>query len=239
MSKRRLRNSIDENTQTSFSTSEESDSGEHWTDKFFDTMSDHGEDVDAAGNNEVNNDGVPEANQDDEAVETARQAVDRANAVLMAVPAAAVVPDGADPNATLMAQMLHAMQLQNAQSQLQNAQSQLQNAQSQLQYAKARLDDKLQQQKFQLQLEELRRQKDAPISGRLKPSVFDLEKGKDSFTTWKERWRYHVQESGCDKIRDPKVRAVKMRASLQQALSDFTVKWIHNQGFTAENLERT
>jgi hypothetical protein len=30
-----------------------------------------------------------------------------------------------------------------------------------------------------------------------------------------------------------------MRASLQQALSDFTLKWIHNQGFSAENLEST
>ena len=239
MSKRRLRNSIDENTQTSFSSSSESDSGEHWTDKFFDTMSDHGGDVDAEGNNDLNVDEVPEGNPEDEAVVTARQAVDRANAVLMAVPAAAQVAAEADATARCMAQMLHAMQLQNAQSQLQTAQSQLQ-------YAQARLEDKrqqqkfiLQQQKFQLQLEEMRRQKDTPVSGRLKPSVFDLEKGKDSFATWKERWRYHVQESGFDKIRDAKVRAVKMRASLQQALSDFTVKWIHNQGFSAENLEST
>jgi hypothetical protein len=144
MSKRRLRNSIDENTQTSFSSSSESDSGEHWTDKYFDTMSDHGEDVDALGNNEVNVDEVPEGNPEDEAVVTARQAVDRANAVLMAVPAAAQVAAEADATARCMAQMLHAMQLQNAQSQLQTAQSQLQ-------YAQARLEDKRQQQKFILQ----------------------------------------------------------------------------------------
>jgi hypothetical protein len=34
---------------------------------------------------------------------------------------------------------------------------------------------------FQLQLEKLRRQKDAPVSGRLKPSVFDLEKRQRLF----------------------------------------------------------
>ena len=174
-----------------------------------------------AGGGEASLDDIHE----DGEVTTAREAVDRASAALEAMPANPTVPPGADPTAALMAQMLHTMQMQNAQSQLQ--------------YAQARLDDKLQQQKFQLQLEELRRQKDAPASGRLKPSVFDLEKGKDSFATWRERWRYHVQESGFDKIRDPKVRAVKMRASLQQALSDFTLKWIHNQGFSAENLEST
>ena len=37
MSKRRLRNSIDEATQTSFSEHEEET---HWTEEFFDTMSD-------------------------------------------------------------------------------------------------------------------------------------------------------------------------------------------------------
>ena len=99
MSKRRLRNSIDENTQTSFSSSSESDSGEHWTDKFFDTMSDHGGDVNAEGNNDLYVDEVPEGNPEDEAVVTARHAVDRANAALMAVPAAAHVAAEADATA--------------------------------------------------------------------------------------------------------------------------------------------
>jgi len=221
MSKRRLRNSIDEATQTSFSEHEEE---KHWTEELFDTMSDRDSVHGSASAEASDEEGNADFHEDGE-VATAREAVNRATAALEAMPANPAVPTGADPTAMLMAQMLHTMQLQNAQSQLQ--------------YAQARLDDKLQQQRFQLQLEELRRQKDAPVSGRLKPSVFDLEKGKDSFATWKERWRYHVQESGFDKIRDQKVRAVKMRASLQQALSDFTLKWIHNQGYSVENLEST
>ena len=73
------------------------------------------------------------------------QAVDHANAVLMAVPAAAQVAAEADYHNRCMAQMLHAMQLQNAQSQLQTAQSQFQ-------YIQATLEDKWKQQKFILQL---------------------------------------------------------------------------------------
>ena len=87
-----------------------------------------------AGGGEASLDDIHE----DGEVTTAREAVDRASAALEAMPANPTVPPGADPTAALMAQMLHTMQMQNAQSQLQ--------------YAQARLDDKLQQQKFQLQL---------------------------------------------------------------------------------------
>jgi len=102
MSQRRLRNSIDENTQTSFSTSSESDSGQHWTEKYFDTMSDLEDNDSVTGNNDINDDETPGGSQDDEAVMTARRAVEQASGVLTAMPAAPEVAPEADATARCM-----------------------------------------------------------------------------------------------------------------------------------------
>jgi len=114
MSKRRLRNSIDEATQTSFSEHEEET---HWTGEFFEAMSDRDSVHGSASAEASDEEGNCEFHEDGE-VATAREAVNRATATLEAMPANPAVPTGADPTAMLMAQMLHTMQLQNAQSQL-------------------------------------------------------------------------------------------------------------------------
>jgi hypothetical protein len=124
----------------------------------------------------------------------------------------------------MLANMMHAMQMQNAQTQVHLAQARLDSE-------RQRRED---QRRFQIQLEELRRDKGSS-NARVRPPQFDLDKDKASFLIWKSRWEFHVKD--LDNIRDRVARREKKRAMLQQALSDFTLKWIHNKGFTAENLE--
>ncbi len=117
MSKRRLRNSIDESTQTSFTEPKCTNNG---ADEYFDSMADawdnDGGMENAEGGRENNvNDDIPHENGE---VVSAREAVDRAAEALAAIPNMAVIPNGADPTAALMAQMLHTMQLQYAQARL-------------------------------------------------------------------------------------------------------------------------
>ncbi len=159
--------------------------------------------------------------EQDPALEAAQAAVDAANNVLAALPPAPQVQQGADPTAVMLANMMHAMQMQNAQTQVHLAQARLDSE-------RQRRED---QRRFQIQLEELRRDKGSS-NARVRPPQFDLDKDKASFLIWKSRWEFHVKD--LDNIRDRVVRREKKRAMLQQALSDFTLKWIHNKGFTAE-----
>jgi len=91
MSKRRLRNSIDEATQTSFSEHEEE---KHWTEEFFDTMSDRDSVHGSASAEASDEEGNADFHEDGE-VATAREAVNRATAALEAMPANPAVPDAA------------------------------------------------------------------------------------------------------------------------------------------------
>ncbi len=172
------------------------------------------EDFEAAGRGEVA--------ELDPALAAARAAVEAANNVLAALPAAPQAQQGADPTAVMLANMMHAMQLQNAQTQVYLAQARFDSE-------RQRRED---QRRFQIQLEELRRDKGSSGT-RVRPPQFDLEKDKGSFLIWKSRWEFHVKD--LDTIRDRAVREEKKRAMLQQALSDFTLKWVHNKGFTEEN----
>jgi len=221
MSWRRLNNRVHEAVQTDFSDSDsdptmEGEDANQNVDANGDDPNAFLDDADAADQGVVA--------EQDPALEAAQAAVDAANNVLAALPPAPQVQQGADPTAVMLANMMHAMQMQNAQTQVHLAQARLDSE-------RQRRED---QRRFQIQLEELRRDKGSS-NARVRPPQFDLDKDKASFLIWKSRWEFHVKD--LDNIRDRVARREKKRAMLQQALSDFTLKWIHNKGFTAENLE--
>ena len=207
MSWRRLNNRVHEAVQTDFSDSDSNPTMEEDANQNLDA---NGDDpnafLDAA---DAADQGV--VAEQDPALEAAQAAVDAANNVLAALPPAPQVQQGADPTAVMLANMMHAMQMQNAQTQVHLAQ--------------ARLDSERQRREdqrcFQIQLEELRRDKGSS-NARVRPPQFDLDKDKASFLIWKSRWEFHVKD--LDNIRDRVVRREKKRAMLQQALSDFTLK---------------
>jgi len=70
----------------------------------------------------------------------------------------------------------------------------------------------------------------------VKPPVFDIEKGRDQFQTWKSKWNYYQTSSGIAAMRGSQQRLQK-RAALQLAMSDDTIRWVTNQGMTDEESE--
>ena len=227
MSWRRQNNCINEAVQTDFSDSD-SDSTMEGEDENqnFDANGDDPdanlEDVEAADQGEVD--------EPDPGLAAAQAAVEAANNALAALPAVPQAHQGADPTTVMLANMMHAMQVQNAQTQVYLAQARVDSERQRIESDRQRRED---QRRFQIQLEELRRDKGSSGT-RVRPPQFDLEKDKGSFLIWKSRWEFHVKD--LDTVRDRAVREEKKRAMLQQALSDFTLKWIHNKGFTEENL---
>jgi hypothetical protein len=144
------------------------------------------------------------------------------------VPPPQMQPPGAilDSNAIMM--MFQQMQMQQAQAQAQQAQAQAQMQQ--------------QMQMFQESILAMRTPAPAPAKEptlRLgKPPKFDLEKESITFNTWKEKWTYYVKSSGIMGLTGTR-RAETMRAELQLALSDATIRWISHQNITAAQKEDT
>ena len=71
-----------------------------------------------------------------------------------------------------------------------------------------------------------------------KPPKFDLEKESITFNTWREKWTYYVKSSGIMGLTGTR-RAETMRAELQLALSDATIRWLSHQNITATQKEDT
>ena len=153
MSWRRLNNRVHEAVQTDFSDSD-SDS----------TMEgeDANQDIDANGDdpNAADHGVVVEP---DPALEAAQAAVEAANNALAALPAAPQVQQGADPTVVMLANMMHAMQVQNAQTQVHLAQARVDSERQRIESERQRIEGERQrcedQRRFQIQLEELRRDK--------------------------------------------------------------------------------
>ena len=185
MSWRRLNNRVHEAVQADFSDSDSNSTMEE----------DANQNVDANGDDpNAFLDAADAADQgvvaeQDPTLEAAQAAVDAANNVLAALPPAPQVQQGADPTAVMLANMMHAMQMQNAQTQVHLAQARLDSE-------RQRRED---QRRFQIQLEELRRDKGSS-NARVRPPQFDLDKDKASFLIWKSRWEFHVKD--LDNIRD-------------------------------------
>ena len=63
---------------------------------------------------------------------------------------------------------------------------------------------------------------------------FDLDKDKASFYTWKQKWEAHVVAHGFDQIENDYERLTRVRAEFTTAMSDHTLQWLTNQGFSEE-----
>ena len=113
MSWRRLNNCVHEAVQTNFSDSDsdptmEGEDANQNVDANGDDPNAFLDDADAADQGVVA--------EQDPALEAAQAAVDAANNVLAALPPAPQIQQGADPTAVMLANMMHAMQMQNAQA---------------------------------------------------------------------------------------------------------------------------
>ena len=75
-----------------------------------------------------------------------------------------------------------------------------------------------------------------PKSGAKVP-VFNLEKDKATFYTWKEKWEAYITAHGFYSIEDEHEQRRRIRAELTTAMSDHTLRWFRNQSFTEEDYE--
>ena len=64
--------------------------------------------------------------------------------------------------------------------------------------------------------------------------MFDMEKDKSTFFTWKVRWEYYLTAHDLASILDPDECKKRCMAELAAAMSDNTLKWIGNQNFTED-----
>jgi len=71
-----------------------------------------------------------------------------------------------------------------------------------------------------------------------KPPKFDLEKESNTFNTWKEKWSYYIKSSGIMGLTGTR-KAETMRAELQLAFSDATIRWLSHQDITPVQREDT
>ena len=69
-----------------------------------------------------------------------------------------------------------------------------------------------------------------------KMPIFDIVKDKETFKLWKSRWDVHVQGHKFDKISDPVEKNVRLRSELNSCLSDSTISWLLNNGFSDEEV---
>ena len=67
--------------------------------------------------------------------------------------------------------------------------------------------------------------------------VFNLEKDKAVFYTWKEKWTAYITAHGLDKIEDDEERQQRIRAEFTTAMSDHTLRWISNQSFPPDDYD--
>lgn len=114
--------------------------------------------------------------------------------------------------------------------------------QMQMQQAQAQAHMQQQMQMFQESILAMKTPAPAPAKEptlRLgKPPKFDLEKESITFNTWREKWTYYVKSSGIMGLTGTR-RAETMRAELQLALSDATIRWLSHQNITAAQKEDT
>ncbi len=114
--------------------------------------------------------------------------------------------------------------------------------QMQMQQAQAQAQMQQQMQMFQESILAMKTPAPAPAKEptlRLgKPPKFDLEKESITFNTWREKWTYYVKSSGIMGLTGTR-RAETMRAELQLALSDATIRWLSHQNITAAQKEDT
>ncbi len=114
--------------------------------------------------------------------------------------------------------------------------------QMQMQQAQAQAQMQQQMQMFQESILAMKTPAPAPAKEptlRLgKPPKFDLEKESITFNTWREKWTYYVKSSGIMGLTGTR-RAETMRAELQLALSDATIRWLSHQNITATQKEDT
>ena len=148
------------------------------------------------------------------------------------VPPPQMLPPGTALDANTIMMMFQQIQMQNEQARIAAAE-QARTAQAQMQ---------LQMQMFQESILAMRTPDPAPAKEptlRLgKPPKFDLEKESITFNTWREKWTYYVKSSGIMGLTGTR-RAETMRAELQLALSDATIRWLSHQNITAAQKEDT
>jgi len=66
--------------------------------------------------------------------------------------------------------------------------------------------------------------------------MFDLEKDKPNFNTWKSKWEWHIKGAGFEKLNEPE-KSESLRSELQKAMSDDTIRWVDNQGFSNSQMD--
>jgi hypothetical protein len=69
----------------------------------------------------------------------------------------------------------------------------------------------------------------------IKLLVFDLERGRNTFKQWKDRWQMHIRAHKIHLIVDDKKCRERCLTELTAALSDETLKWIANRDFSHED----
>jgi hypothetical protein len=63
--------------------------------------------------------------------------------------------------------------------------------------------------------------------------VFNLDKDKSSFYTWKEKWDAYLTAHGFNQIQDEE-RKKRIQAEFTTAMANQTLRWLSNQGFNDE-----
>jgi hypothetical protein len=69
-----------------------------------------------------------------------------------------------------------------------------------------------------------------------KAPLFDMEKDRDNFETWKLKWKDFLVSSNINAIEKAAVKEEQMKAALTAALSNDTLKWLNGQGFSLDDL---
>ena len=71
----------------------------------------------------------------------------------------------------------------------------------------------------------------APRSGAKVPT-FNLDTDKAIFFCWKEKWEAYIISHSLNLIEDEDEKRIRIRAELTTAMSDHTIRWFGNQGFS-------
>ena len=139
-----------------------------------------------------------------------------------------VIPVPADPMAMFMAMMQRQQDMMNAQM----------SAQRDADLAREERQERVRREEMaELRAEMLENRRrpasSTPRSGAKVPT-FNLDKDKPIFFTWKEKWEAYIISHGLNEIENNNERMMRIRAELTTAMSDHTLRWFTNQGFTAE-----
>jgi hypothetical protein len=69
-----------------------------------------------------------------------------------------------------------------------------------------------------------------------KAPLFDIEKDRGNFKTWKLKWKDFLVSSNINAIEKAAVKEEQMKAALTASLSNDTLKWLNGQGFSLDDL---